>query len=165
MADTFRSHILNSNKADSQMMPVVTLGSSSFLYMREASTIASCCGNLRTLLGCPCHAGAYAVYNAPVQSNVYVLIVTRGNSNAAAGFKFITEVIALFKAYFNAFDEDALRNNFVLIYELLDGEHPIPRASLELFLRQVIVAEHCCRLKRVTVDGASAALTSRSPQR
>lgn len=50
-----------------------------------------------------------------------MLIVTRGNSNAAAGFKLITEVIALFKAYFNAFDEDSLRNNFVLIYELLDG--------------------------------------------
>lgn len=53
---------------------------------------------------------------------MYVLIVTRGNSNAASGFKLISEVIALFKAYFNAFDEDALRNNFVLIYELLDGE-------------------------------------------
>lgn len=37
MADTFRSHVLNSNKADSQVMPVVTLGSCSFLYMREAS--------------------------------------------------------------------------------------------------------------------------------
>lgn len=31
------------------------------------------------------------------------------------------QVVALFKSYFNAFDEDALRNNFVLIYELLDG--------------------------------------------
>lgn len=31
--------------------------------------------------------------------------------------------MALFKSYFGgAFDEDAIRNNFVLIYELLDGE-------------------------------------------
>ena len=30
--------------------------------------------------------------------------------------------MALFKSYFGgAFDEDAIRNNFVLIYELLDG--------------------------------------------
>jgi hypothetical protein len=30
--------------------------------------------------------------------------------------------VALFKSYFGgAFDEDAIRNNFVLIYELLDG--------------------------------------------
>ena len=31
----------------------------------------------------------------------------------------------LFKSYFNAFDEDAVRNNFVLIYELLDGAPPV----------------------------------------
>lgn len=36
MADTFRNHVLNNNKSDSQVMPVVTLGSCSFLYMREA---------------------------------------------------------------------------------------------------------------------------------
>jgi hypothetical protein len=30
-------------------------------------------------------------------------------------------VIVLFKSYFTIFDEDSLRNNFVLIYELLDG--------------------------------------------
>lgn len=33
-----------------------------------------------------------------------------------------TQAVALFKSYFGgAFDEDAIRNNFVLIYELLDG--------------------------------------------
>ena len=31
--------------------------------------------------------------------------------------------MALFKSYFGGtFDEDAIRNNFVLIYELLDGK-------------------------------------------
>ena len=30
-------------------------------------------------------------------------------------------MITLFKSYFTIFDEDSLRNNFVLIYELLDG--------------------------------------------
>jgi hypothetical protein len=29
--------------------------------------------------------------------------------------------VAVFKAYFGTVDEDSLRNNFVLIYELLDG--------------------------------------------
>lgn len=34
----------------------------------------------------------------------------------------IVQAVALFKSYFGgAFDEDAIRNNFVLIYELLDG--------------------------------------------
>lgn len=35
---------------------------------------------------------------------------------------FSLQAVALFKSYFGgAFDEDAIRNNFVLIYELLDG--------------------------------------------
>ena len=35
---------------------------------------------------------------------------------------FCLQAVALFKSYFGgAFDEDAIRNNFVLIYELLDG--------------------------------------------
>lgn len=34
----------------------------------------------------------------------------------------LPQAVALFKSYFGgAFDEDAIRNNFVLIYELLDG--------------------------------------------
>lgn len=36
MADTFRNHVLNNNKTDAHIMPVVTLGSCSFIYMREA---------------------------------------------------------------------------------------------------------------------------------
>jgi hypothetical protein len=35
---------------------------------------------------------------------------------------YLLQAVALFKSYFGgAFDEDAIRNNFVLIYELLDG--------------------------------------------
>lgn len=38
------------------------------------------------------------------------------------GTLFCLQAVALFKSYFGgAFDEDAIRNNFVLIYELLDG--------------------------------------------
>jgi AP-2 complex subunit mu-1 len=71
---------------------------------------------------------------------VYVLVLTQGNTNAAAAFRFMRQaragcpslsppphppprqqVITLFKSYFGSFDEDSLKNNFVLIYELLDG--------------------------------------------
>ena len=51
---------------------------------------------------------------------MYVVLVTKSNSNVAEAFKFMSDLILLFKSYFNTFDEDALRNNFVLIYELLD---------------------------------------------
>ncbi|CAF2142502.1 unnamed protein product [Brassica napus] len=54
-------------------------------------------------------------------SNVYIVIVVSSNANVACGFKFVVEAVALFKSYFGgAFDEDAIKNNFVLIYELLD---------------------------------------------
>ncbi|CAL5436517.1 unnamed protein product [Camellia sinensis] len=54
-------------------------------------------------------------------SNVYIVIVVSSNANVACAFKFVVEAVQLFKSYFGgAFDEDAIRNNFVLIYELLD---------------------------------------------
>ena len=54
-------------------------------------------------------------------SNVYIVIVVSNNANVTCAFKFIAEPIALFKSYFGeAFDEDVIRNNFVMIYELLD---------------------------------------------
>ncbi|CAA0841893.1 AP-2 complex subunit mu [Striga hermonthica] len=54
-------------------------------------------------------------------SNVYIVIVVSSNANVACAFKFVVEAVTLFKSYFGgAFDEDAIRNNFVLIYELLD---------------------------------------------
>lgn len=42
--------------------------------------------------------------------------------NAWYNFSFL-QAVSLFKSYFGgSFDEDAIRNNFVLIYELLDGK-------------------------------------------
>ena len=52
---------------------------------------------------------------------MYIMIVVSSNANVTCAFKFIAEPVALFKSYFGgAFDEDAICNNFVLIYELLD---------------------------------------------
>ncbi|KAK3041600.1 hypothetical protein RJ639_000734, partial [Escallonia herrerae] len=64
-------------------------------------------------------------------SNVYIVIVVSSNANVACAFKFVVEAVALFKSYFGgSFDEDAIRNNFVLIYELLDGSQ-IPQNHRE----------------------------------
>lgn len=57
--------------------------------------------------------------------NIYITAVTKSNANAAIVFEFLYRFIALGKGYFNKFDEDAVKNNFVLIYELLDGS-PAP---------------------------------------
>ena len=53
--------------------------------------------------------------------NVFIVAVTKGNANAALVFEFLYRLTALGKSYFGKFDEEAVKNNFVLIYELLDG--------------------------------------------
>ncbi|KAJ4348948.1 clathrin associated protein complex medium subunit [Ascochyta clinopodiicola] len=52
--------------------------------------------------------------------NIYLVAVTKSNANAALVFEFLYRLIGLGKAYFGKFDEEAVKNNFVLVYELLD---------------------------------------------
>ncbi len=49
------------------------------------------------------------------------MAVTKSNANAALVFEFLYRLVALGKGYFGKFDEEAVKNNFVLVYELLDG--------------------------------------------
>ncbi|KAL1953826.1 hypothetical protein VTO42DRAFT_2121 [Malbranchea cinnamomea] len=52
--------------------------------------------------------------------NIYLVAVTKSNANAALVFEFLYRLIILGKGYFGKFDEEAVKNNFVLVYELLD---------------------------------------------
>lgn len=47
--------------------------------------------------------------------------MTKSNANAALVFEFLYKLIILGKGYFGKLDEESVKNNFVLIYELLDG--------------------------------------------
>lgn len=49
------------------------------------------------------------------------MAITKSNANAALVFEFLYRLVALGKGYFGKFDEEAVKNNFVLVYELLDG--------------------------------------------
>lgn len=53
--------------------------------------------------------------------NIYLVAVTKSNANAALVFEFLYRLIQLGRGYFGKFDEEAVKNNFVLVYELLDG--------------------------------------------
>ena len=70
---------------------------------------------------CPMQqSGGFSFFYMKI-NNVYIVIVVSSNANVTCAFKFVVEAVALFKSYFGgAFKEDAIRNNFVLIYELLD---------------------------------------------
>ncbi|KAL9624605.1 MAG: hypothetical protein Q9160_001270 [Pyrenula sp. 1 TL-2023] len=52
--------------------------------------------------------------------NIYLVAITKMNANAALVFEFLYRLIALGKGYFGKLDEEAVKNNFVLVYELLD---------------------------------------------
>jgi len=52
--------------------------------------------------------------------NMYLVAVSQGNAQVALAFQFLHEVVKVLKSYFGDFNEDSIRNNFVLIYELLD---------------------------------------------
>ena len=60
-----------------------------------------------------------------MKENIYLVAVTKSNANAALVFEFLERLRALGKSYFGKFDEEAVKNNFVLVYELLDGTYTI----------------------------------------
>lgn len=53
--------------------------------------------------------------------NIWIVAVAKQNVDAMMVFVFLRQMSQLFQAYFGKITEDAVRNNFVLIYELLDG--------------------------------------------
>lgn len=54
--------------------------------------------------------------------NLYIVAVTKWNANAALVFELCYRMISIGRSYFGKLDEEAVKNNFVLIYELLDGK-------------------------------------------
>lgn len=56
------------------------------------------------------------------RSNVWIVAATRQNVNAALVFEFLNKMLSVLESYFGTISEESIKNNFVLIYELLDGE-------------------------------------------
>mmetsp|Transcript_22706 Transcript_22706/g.27437 ORF Transcript_22706/g.27437 Transcript_22706/m.27437 type:complete len:450 (-) Transcript_22706:453-1802(-) len=74
----------------------------------------------RELVGNPVrHLGACSFMYTRC-NDIYILAVTKSNANCTMALKFINSVVSLLKSYFNSFCEDSIKDNFVLIYELLD---------------------------------------------
>ena len=52
--------------------------------------------------------------------NIYAVAVSQGNAQVALALQFLHQLVTVLKSYFGDLTEDSIRNNFVLIYELLD---------------------------------------------
>ncbi|CAL1390528.1 unnamed protein product [Linum trigynum] len=53
-------------------------------------------------------------------NNIYLLVATKHNCNAASLLLFLHRTVQVFKHYFEELEEESLRDNFVVVYELLD---------------------------------------------
>jgi len=80
----------------------------------------------------------YIKYN-----NLYIMAVTQRNSNAAMILLFLYRVVDVFKDYFKELEEESIRDNFVITYELLDEmmDFGYPQVSESKILREYITQE------------------------
>ena len=147
LATAFRTHIINARDSDNvaSLTPVRILGSCSFLYMRSSDVyiLAVTKSNANAMLAfqfmtnvrTSCFAvtfGASVVLQS-LTSNIACLptqlrssLPARGQSCTAKLTCTLTacpgaQMVTLLKSYFGGeFSEQSIKNNFVLIYELLD---------------------------------------------
>ncbi|KAJ9510835.1 hypothetical protein QJQ45_027757 [Haematococcus lacustris] len=74
-------------------------------------------------------------------ADIYILCLSRNNCNVMLGFQFMTSLATLFKSYFQGeLNEANIRNNFVLMYELLDEamDHGYPQLTDPTVLKSLI---------------------------
>jgi len=68
----------------------------------------------------PCFTDEGINYMYIRHNNLYLLAVSRKNSNATAIILFLHKLTEVFSEYFKELEEESIRDNFVIIYELLD---------------------------------------------
>jgi len=80
----------------------------------------------------------YIKYN-----NLYIMAVTQRNSNAAMILLFLYRLVEVFKDYFKELEEESIRDNFVITYELMDEmmDFGYPQVSESKILREYITQE------------------------
>ncbi|EDS89608.1 AP 2 complex subunit mu putative [Entamoeba histolytica] len=63
--------------------------------------------------------GSTVFYHIRVNS-LYIVALARSNNNAAVVFEVLHKIVEVFQAYFSTIDENTIKSQYVLIYELLD---------------------------------------------
>ncbi|PKC13024.1 clathrin adaptor, mu subunit [Rhizophagus irregularis] len=91
----------------------------------------------------PCftHEGVNYLYIR--HNNLYLLAITKKNSNATTILLFLHKLTEVFKEYFKELEEESIRDNFVIIYELLDEmmDFGYPQTTETKILQEYITQE------------------------
>lgn len=76
-------------------------------------------------------------------NNLYLMTMTRRNSNVALMLMYLYRICNVFTDYFGALEEESIRDNFVIIFELLDEtlDHGYPQTTEARILREYITTE------------------------
>ncbi|KAJ1619848.1 Longin-like domain-containing protein [Pavlovales sp. CCMP2436] len=76
--------------------------------------------------------------------SVFIVAVSQGNAHAAVAFQFLVSLVAIIKAYCGGdVNDDTIRNNFVLLYEVLDEvlDYGIPQNTTIDLLKNFITQQ------------------------
>lgn len=95
--------------------------------------------------------------------DVYLLAVTARNSNVALVLVFLYRLVSVFKEYFGTLEEESIRDNFVVIYELLDEvmDFGYPQVTDSKILKEFIIQEGTKLKSRPQASMPPQALTNR----
>ncbi|EGC29116.1 clathrin-adaptor medium chain apm1 [Dictyostelium purpureum] len=76
-------------------------------------------------------------------NNLFLLATTERNANAATILLFLYKMIEVFNEYFKELEEESIRDNFVIIYELLDEmmDFGYPQSTEPKILQEYITQE------------------------
>ncbi len=77
-------------------------------------------GVLTPLLRTPGDADGGVSFAYIKHNNLFVVATTKKNSNVAMVFSLLHKICGVFEEYFKDVEEESIRDNFVIIYELLD---------------------------------------------
>lgn len=76
-------------------------------------------------------------------NNIYIVAVAKGNPNVAMILTFLYKMKDVFTDYFKELEDESLRDNFVITYELLDEmmDHGYPQITEVKLLKEYIKTE------------------------
>lgn len=100
--------------------------------------------------------------------SLYLMAVTNKNANAMVLFKFLYLVVDVMKGYFNSFEEESIKDNFVIIYELLDEmmDFGYPQETNATTLKSFINSGNANKVeKKKLAEGVTGMLTGATPWR
>lgn len=75
-------------------------------------------------------------------SNLYILALTKRNTNATEILLFLHKLVEVFTEYFKELEEESIRDNFVIIYELLDEmmDFGYPQTTESKILQECVIS-------------------------